>query len=275
MQDLWNWVWGATAVFFVMELAAGRYRGIYNRDELLVTGLCALLGLTVRPLLAGLVALFIGVVFPAGRGALAEVPFWLFLPVIILVAEFGGYWMHRLAHRAERHRYFDWLWRLHRTHHTANYMNVLLQFRVNFAWALVSGLTWVLTAAFYLGQELAASVAGAMFALYSIVTHCDFRWDDAIRRHRFLGPLFRGLEHIIVSPGVHHTHHGYGRDGATYCNFGNMLSVYDWLFGTLKIPRGRPGHYGLPRPRVHWAEEVFFPLFWKKAPAVAKVEPER
>ena len=50
-------------------------------------------------------------------------------------------------------------------------------------------------------------------------------------------------------------------DGGNYRNFGIFLSIYDWLFGTLHIPQGRPSRYGIPDPTPHWAEEVFYPLY--------------
>lgn len=83
---------------------------------------------------------------------------------------------------------------------------------------------------------------------------------DAVRRHRLFGPMFRAAEHVIVSPGIHHTHHGFGKDGASYRNFGVMLSVWDWLFGTLHIPEGRPYRYGIPGHNAHWLEELAYPL---------------
>ena len=80
------------------------------------------------------------------------------------------------------------------------------------------------------------------------------------------GTVFRALEHVLISPGMHHTHHGYGRDGATYRNYAVTFAFYDWMFGTLHIPEGRPGRYGLPGAQPHWAEEVFYPLFRRAAP---------
>jgi len=82
----------------------------------------------------------------------------------------------------------------------------------------------------------------------------------AVRAHPVAGPVFRLFEHIIVSPSVRHTHHGYGRDGATYRNFRVTFAFLDYLFGTLHIPDGRPAHYGLPGSEPHWSEEVFHPL---------------
>jgi sterol desaturase/sphingolipid hydroxylase (fatty acid hydroxylase superfamily) len=72
--------------------------------------------------------------------------------------------------------------------------------------------------------------------------------------------LFSAVEHVIVSSGIHHTHHGFGKDCASYRNFGVMLSVWDWMFGTLHIPDGRPYRYGLPGHDAHWFEELAYPL---------------
>ncbi len=259
------WVMVVVLAMLLVEVLAGRHRHVYNRRELAITGLCTLLGVSVRPALAGLVAALIALVLPGGRGALADMPFWPSLLVIILLAEFVNYWVHRWAHDAERYPAFAWLWRFHRTHHTARYMNVSLHFRVHFAWALASGLTWVMSLAIYLGQGAAAAVAIVIFGIYGVVTHSAFRFDDGLRWHPTLGRLLRALEHVLVSPGVHHSHHGFGRDGGNFRNFGIFLSVYDWLFGTLHIPQGPPAQYGIPRRDVHWAEEVFYPLYRERA----------
>ena len=53
---------------------------------------------------------------------------------------------------------------------------------------------------------------------------------------------------------------GYGRDGKAFRNFGTIISLYDWIFGTLHIPEGRPSRYGLPGANAHWLEELFYPL---------------
>ena len=81
-----------------------------------------------------------------------------------------------------------------------------------------------------------------------------------MRRHPWLGPIFGGLEHVIVSPGMHLSHHGYGKDGGNYRNFGVLLSIYDWMFGTLHIPEGRPFRYGIPGATPHWADDAFSPF---------------
>ena len=49
------------------------------------------------------------------------------------------------------------------------------------------------------------------------------------------------------------------------CNFGNLLFVWDMLFGTAKITRRYPAKVGLPDDLVfgkeRWFVEMFYPLF--------------
>ncbi len=258
------WVMGFLVLVLLAEWLAGRHKALYSANDYLVNGLCILLGLTVRPLLALTVALFIGAIMPVAKGSANGWPFWPSLLGIVLLAEFCNYWVHRWSHLKRQNPWLGWIWPLHRTHHTAKYVNVLLHFRINLFWGMVSPLTWVHSLAFYLGFYEAAGVSILLFSAWGIFTHCHFRWDDAIRNHSMLGRPFRLLEHLFVSPGIHHTHHGYGKDGKHYRNFGLLLSVFDWWFGTLHLPEGRPQHYGLMERRPHWAEEVFYPLYQKR-----------
>ena len=80
-------------------------------------------------------------------------------------------------------------------------------------------------------------------------------------RHVPGGRVFiRAFEWVLVTPRMHHTHHGYGKDGKVYRNFGAVLSIFDWMFGTMHIPEGRPWRYGLPGGEHIWWRQVFFPL---------------
>ncbi len=260
------WMAGTALVLLLAELLFGRHRGLYRREDHLVNGLCTLIGMAItRPLAAMMVAAGLGLLHPQHQGFLAH---WGLLPSLaatIVTAEFFCYWVHRSAHEAKGSRYFDWLWRLHRTHHSGKYVNVLLVFRVNPFWPFVMPLPWVTGFAVYAGQLEAAALAIFLFTMWGLVTHSHFRWDDAVRRHSVFGPVIRLAEHVIVSPGIHHSHHGYGRDGGNFRNYGIMLSIYDTIFGSLYIPSGRPFRYGLPGTNADWREEVFFPFFRKKS----------
>jgi len=260
MGDLGRWVLAVTGIILLAEIIAGRHRGIYSRNDWFVNGICIFIGAAVRPLGAVAVSILVGWLLPAGKGALSGMPFIPAVIGIVLVAEFANYWVHRLSHQWKGSRAGDWLWRMHRTHHTGRYVNVLLNFRTSIFWGLVAGLTWAFTLALYLGLAKPAAVAIALFSFWGIVTHSDFRWDIPVRRNLRMGQIFRALEHVFITPGTHHSHHGFGKDGGNYRNFGVFLAVYDWMFGTLLIPEGRPQRYGLPGTEPHWADDAFSPL---------------
>ena len=140
MDHLGLWVLAVTAVILLAEVIAGRHRKIYSRSDWLVNGICLLGAALVRPAGTAAVALCIAYLFPAGQGALRDVPFLPALVVIVLLGEFANYWVHRGSHQLKDSRWFDWFWRMHRTHHTAKYVNVMLNFRISPFWILVGGL---------------------------------------------------------------------------------------------------------------------------------------
>ena len=133
--------------------------------------------------------------------------------------------------------------------------------RTNLIWPLVHAYTWVTAAGFYLGMTGATTVFYLTIMAWNVLTHSDWRWDDMIIAKLPGGRrLITAAEWIIVTPRIHHTHHGYGRDGKAYRNFCTMLSFYDRLFGTLHVPEGRPWRYGLPGGEHIWWRQLLFPL---------------
>lgn len=247
-------------IVLLAEILSGRHKGVYKRKgEFRLLALNMALGrFLIGPAVAVGIAIIWSTLLPRYRGVLADMPLWLALPLVMLFAEFCFYWVHRWAHQGAKTR--SLLWMIHRTHHSATYMNVSVWMRLNVFWYVMIPNAWTMSLAIYLGLGKAAGITIALIAAWNVVTHSDFRWDDAVRRHKTFGPLFRVLEHVIVSPGIHHTHHGFGKDGASYRNYGVMLSVWDWAFGTLHIPDGRPYRYGLPGHNAHWLEELAYPL---------------
>lgn len=254
-----EYLYAATVLILIAEIIAGRHRGIYDKQAWMVTLGCIVASAVSRPLAALVIAAVIAFLLPQWQGALSGTPLlWSWL-AIFLLAEFCFYWAHRWAHEAKSGRQ-AWLWKLHRTHHTAKFMNVGVTIRVNAFWSFVVPTTWIIGIAAYLGMGDAAGLTLATIYLWNLITHANFRWDDAIRANWVVGRAFRALEHVVVSPGIHHSHHGYGRDGGNFRNYAVTLSLFDWMFGTLHIPTGRPWKYGVPGPNPHWTEEVLYPL---------------
>ncbi|MBG6116409.1 MULTISPECIES: sterol desaturase family protein [unclassified Sphingobium] len=254
-----SYLYAATALILVIEIIAGRHRGIYDRSTWFVTLGCLVGAAISRPLSAALIATVTALLLPAYQGGLSGIALLPAFLGVFTLTEFAFYWAHRWSHESKGKRH-EWFWKLHRTHHSGKFMNVGVTIRVNSFWAFVVPTPWVLGIATYLGLGQAAGLTILVIYGWNLITHAHFRWDDPIRRHRIFGKPFRALEHLLVSPGMHHSHHGYGKDGGNFRNYAVTLSALDWMFGTLHIPEGRPWKYGVPGPNAHWAEEAFYPI---------------
>jgi hypothetical protein len=46
------------------------------------------------------------------------------------------------------------------------------------------------------------------------------------------------LEHIVISPAQHQIHHSRAVEHHDK-NYGEVLAIWDWMFGTLYVPNGR------------------------------------
>lgn len=252
------WMLAAVLVVLLIELAQGRHRGVHRLQDFKILGLSVAGSFAMRPLIAWLTAGVISLALPVWQNSLAATPFWLGFVAILFIAEFCQYWMHRWAHDSRRHPI---LHGMHRTHHSAPYVNVTLMYRTNLFWPMIHSYTWVTAIAIYLGLAAPAAAFFLTITFWNVITHSDWRWDDAISANfRGGAQIVQAFELVFVTPRIHHTHHGYGKDGKAYRNFCTMISPYDRMFGTLHVPEGRPWRYGLPGGEHHWARQMLFPI---------------
>lgn len=256
--------WGMLFILgaLLAEVLAGRHRDAYRRHDIVATVACFAMARLAQPLAALLIATVFALALPGFRNALAGLPFWPSFAALLLIEEFCFYWVHRCAHDPIKHPY---LHGMHRTHHAAPYLNITVMTRINTFWYFVVPTSWLSGLAIYLGMGAQAGTMLLLLLAWNTATHSDYlRWDDWFLKYGWSTKLLRALQLVLVTPSLHHTHHGWGKDGKTYRNYATLLSFYDRLFGTQHIPEGRPAHYGLPSKDVHWTEEVFFPLVGKK-----------
>ena len=181
------------------------------------------------------------VLIPAARDAWAGWAWWQMIPVLLIADDLTQYFWHRLSHTSL-------MWPLHRAHHSAAYMSVRVVYRNNaFYYALMPGL-WLSGILLYLGF-------GWVLVWYSVVklaiiigAHSPVRWDRFLYRYRLLHPVAWVLERTISTPATHFAHHALTQDdgiGHYMGNYGNMLFLWDVLFGTARITRQYPPAYGL------------------------------
>ena len=201
---------------------------------------------------------------PGYRNALADLPWWAMTAILLVGDDLTQYWWHRVSHS-------PLLWPLHRAHHTAQYMSIRITYRNNFFYYLMMPGLWIGGAMLYLGF-------GAVYAIYIVVklmvilgAHCAWRWDEPLYRIRALRPLMWLVERTISTPATHWAHHALtNEDGIGHYkgNFGNLLFVWDMLFGTAHITRRFPAKVGLQDDLVYgqerWYHQMFYPLLQSK-----------
>jgi sterol desaturase/sphingolipid hydroxylase (fatty acid hydroxylase superfamily) len=208
---------------------------------LLVNGLLIKLGLlAVIALSIFAAALIVPASFQAMVGGL---PYWVQIPLVIVLSDLGFYWTHRMFHAV------PWLWRFHAIHHSIEELDWLAAARVHpVDQILTKGVSLVPVVA--LGfSEWAIGVYALLYQWQSVLIHANVRF-------RF-GPL----RLLFASPEFHHWHHSSDRE-ARDRNFAGQLSFLDALFGTLHMPRGQmPTAYGLDRPIPHrYAFQLLYPF---------------
>lgn len=160
-------------------------------------------------------------------GAIQALPFWLQISLIIAVADLIQYFIHRSFH------HFPVLWKFHAVHHSSPELDWLASSRLHIVEALTTRAI-VLIPLVWLGfspQPLAAYLVFVSF--HAVFIHANF------------GASLRWLEPLLVTPRIHHFHHGKERE-AYDKNFAVHLPVYDRLFGTRHLPEGEwPKGYGV------------------------------
>jgi sterol desaturase/sphingolipid hydroxylase (fatty acid hydroxylase superfamily) len=202
---------------------------------------------------------------PEYKDALADWPWWAMVGILLLCDDLTQYWWHRLSHS-------PLLWPLHRAHHSAAYMSIRITYRNNFFYYLMMPGLWFAGILLYMGAS------GMVYALYMVVklgvimgAHCAWRWDEPLYKIRALRPLMWVLERTISTPATHWAHHAITqKDGVGHYkgNFGNLLFIWDIIFGSAYITRKFPKQVGLKDDQLfgqeHWYHQMFFPLFQSK-----------
>lgn len=154
--------------------------------------------------------------------------------LITVVNDFCVYWVHRIHHETPI------LWPFHSVHHSAEVMTPITVYRKHPIYdlfsklfkAVVVGFAQGLMLAIFFGSVELYLIAGANIfyvlfnALGSNFRHSHVWWSYG-----------RFWEHILISPAQHQIHHSLEPKHYNK-NYGEILAIWDWMFGTLYIPDG-------------------------------------
>lgn len=153
--------------------------------------------------------------------------------VVLFLAYEIGYWVdHYLKHR------IPFLWEFHKVHHTAEVLTPVTNFRNH----PIDNIFFGYMLAIFIG-----SASGVLAWLFGRTTESFtvdgknilfifFLWTIGHLQHSQFWIPWRGVwGHIVLSPAHHQIHHS--TDPSHFNrNFGSVLAVWDWMFGSLEIP---------------------------------------
>ena len=227
-REVVSTLWPVALVFVLLalvtkraEVSAAVKRGW--RESATNLGLVIVKYIILAPIMASPV-LAVREVLPA---APVVADFWQTMPQVLLLIlaimliELTSYWRHRLEHQPG-------MWRFHATHHADEALHWLSLLRKHPVSKFIEMLLDTLPA-LLLGLPAWTTVGAQLIrSWWGYFIHADVPWT--------LGPAGRWL----VSPAAHRLHHI--RDEALMgSNYGNMLTVWDRVFGTWRDPASHLG----------------------------------
>jgi sterol desaturase/sphingolipid hydroxylase (fatty acid hydroxylase superfamily) len=162
----------------------------------------------------------------ARRTFVSVQPAWLQGLEIVILADFIGYWTHRLFHGRR-------LWRFHAVHHATRDLDWLSSTRVHPVNEVLTRVAAIVPL-FVLGFRGDVLVKlTPVFGLYALAIHANVPWT--------LGPF----RYVLASPAFHRWHHSAEERGQGR-NFAAMFPVWDLIFGTFYLPVGeQPKVFGV------------------------------
>ena len=165
----------------------------------------------------------------------------LAIMVLDLIAQ---YFVHYMLHKVK------WMWRLHLIHHTDTHVDATtgtrhhpFDFIIRESFALIAVIIMGMPIAYYLIYRF-------MSVFFTYFTHANISLPPAVDKV---------LSYVIVTPNMHKFHHHYQLPW-TDSNYGNMLSIWDRLFGTFVYDRTDKIKYGIDIVEDSTSDDIQYQL---------------
>jgi sterol desaturase/sphingolipid hydroxylase (fatty acid hydroxylase superfamily) len=197
----------------------------------LLTAPIALSGLALGMAMAGGLASLFG---PMDEAAMGTVAIRVAYSIAYFVClDFGRFLAHYSLHQ------IPLLWEFHKVHHSAEVLTPITSGRLHPVDLFVMGT----------GQSLGIALATGIFfylgagevGLFTVLgLHVGLIVYNAIGnlRHSHVWLSYGPLNYVFISPAQHQIHHSkLAHHFDKNCGFG--LAIWDWMFGTLYVPKGR------------------------------------
>ena len=156
-----------------------------------------------------------------GVSSMLHLPLWLEIPLTVVLFDLFDAYKHLWYHRV------DFLWKLHRVHHTDTHLDIFTALRYHPGELAASAIIkafwlflWGPSAIAFIVSEIFVSVASEFH--HSNIELGD-KWDAIIGK-------------VFVTPRYHCIHHTIDREKKDY-NFATVFSFWDIFLNTQKKPR--------------------------------------
>lgn len=194
-----------------------------------VSRVLSILGLFQTVAVAAFITSIVVGLFPDGGLGHGKAHPLLATALLLIVGDFATYWVHRIHHEMRI------LWPFHSVHHSAEVMTPITVYRKHPFYDLTKvavhgtmlGLLQGILLGLFPGGVTVSMLLGvnAAYFLFNMLG-ANFR-----HSHIWLG-YGRVLEHILISPAQHQIHHSLAPEHHNK-NYGEVLALWDWVFGTL------------------------------------------
>lgn len=204
-----------------------------------------------------------GLRVPEELALLAAAPLWLQFIIFFLMKDFLEWNIHRLLHIV------PWLWEFHKLHHSIEELDWIGNFRFHWGEVVVYKTLSYLPLVILGIDGTVILIIAVIGTLMQDLNHANLPFD--------YGPL----KYVFNSPKMHVWHHDVEMHGRGGQNFGIVLSVWDWVFGTVYWPADQEqpqklGFQGMEAYPRNLVARFFYPFYrWLPALRIRKTPPKR
>lgn len=228
-----GWVVFSLTIFWILEGYYSLFVLKYNKWKHAKTNLILLLFVMIINAVFGIATVGVFVWLAENQFGilyLFEAPIWIELLLSIMILDLiAQYGVHYFLHKIPA------LWRLHLVHHSDKNVDAStgtrhhpLDFILRESFALIAVLITGMPISFYFFYRI-------LSVLFTYFTHANISlplWLD------------KGMSYLIVTPNMHKFHHHFQLPW-TDTNYGNMLSIWDRIFGTFAYGNPKQIRYGI------------------------------
>jgi len=188
---------------------------LYNLKDSLVNLFFGLSGVITRTLSKGVWIIFWAYLYQFSPNKLPETA--LVYVLLFITNEFVYYWFHRISHENRL------LWAIHVNHHSSEFLNFTTAARIPFFNFILHNIFWIPLLFLGFSPIMIFSVETIGF-LFAFIQHTQ-----VIKN-------FWIFDYVLNSPSHHRVHHSSNEEYINK-NYGNVLIIFDRLFGTFQEER--------------------------------------